>query len=149
MHFLPRLSDSVPLKHGFHSFRAQTHVLKTPPCPHRIFDLKDSLDKLMHFLPQLSDFVPLRNGFYSFRAQTDYHHPVDPDSNTVVARGVADLYSLMKRHNPLYERSEYHTQLAKMNFDKIFDLTAGVYFNFYNTCTRGVRGTYMVQALYG
>ena len=26
--------------------------------------------------------------------------------------------------------SEYHTQLAKMNFDKIFDLTAGVYFHF-------------------
>ena len=28
--------------------------------------------------------------------------------------------------------SEYHTQLAKMSFDKIFDLTAGVYFNFCN-----------------
>ena len=26
----------------------------------------------------------------------------------------------------------YHTQLAKMSFDKIFDITAGVYFNFYN-----------------
>ena len=25
-----------------------------------------------------------------------------------------------------------HTRLAKMNFDNIFDLTAGVYFNFYN-----------------
>ena len=24
-------------------------------------------------------------------------------------------------------RSEYHTQLAKMSFDEIFDLTAGVY----------------------
>ena len=46
----------------------------------------------MHFLPQLSDFVPLRNGFYSFRAQTASHHPVDPDSYTVVVRGVADLY---------------------------------------------------------
>ena len=45
--------------------------LKTPPSPHRMFDLQDSLDKLMHFLPQLSDFVPLRNGFYSFRAQAD------------------------------------------------------------------------------
>ena len=31
-----------------------------------------------------------------------------------------------------YARSEYHTELAKMSFDKIFDLTAGVYFNFYN-----------------
>ena len=29
-------------------------------------------------------------------------------------------------------RSEYHTQLTKMSFDEIFDLTAGVYFNFYN-----------------
>ena len=28
--------------------------------------------------------------------------------------------------------SEYHTQLAKMSFDEIFDLTAGVYFHFYN-----------------
>ena len=25
-----------------------------------------------------------------------------------------------------------HTQLAKMSFDKIFDLTAGVYFYFYD-----------------
>ena len=39
-----------------------------PPSPHRLFDLQDSLDKLMHFLPQLSDFVPLKNGFYSYRA---------------------------------------------------------------------------------
>ena len=43
----------------------------------------------MDFLPQLSHFVPLRNGFYSFRAQTAKHHPVDPDSYTVVARGVS------------------------------------------------------------
>ena len=35
----------------------------------------------------------------------------------------------------IYMRSEYHTQLAKMSFDKIFDLTAGVYFNFYNIRT--------------
>ena len=27
-------------------------------------------------------------------------------------------------------RSEYHTQLAKMSFDEILDLTAGVYFHF-------------------
>ena len=26
----------------------------------------------------------------------------------------------------------YTIQLAKMSFDEIFDLTAGVYFNFYN-----------------
>ena len=41
----------------------------------------------------------------------------------------------------------YHTQLAKMSFDKIFDLTAGVYFNFiinlvdpdsYTVAARGV-----------
>ena len=32
----------------------------------------------------------------------------------------------------LCARSEYHTQLAKMSFDEIFDLTAGVYFNFFN-----------------
>ena len=29
-----------------------------------------------------------------------------------------------------HARSEYHTQLAKMSFGKIFDLTAGVYFFF-------------------
>ena len=38
----------------------------------------------------------------------------------------------MRTHNPKYARSEYHTQLANMSFDKIFDLTAGVYFHFYN-----------------
>ena len=38
----------------------------------------------------------------------------------------------MRIHNPKYERSEYHTQLAKMSFDEIFDLTAGVYFYFNN-----------------
>ena len=43
---------------------------KTPPSPHRLFDLQDSLDKRIHFPPQLSEFVPLRNGFYSFSAQT-------------------------------------------------------------------------------
>ena len=38
----------------------------------------------------------------------------------------------MRTHNPQYARSEYHTQLAKMSFDEIFDLTAGVYFHFDN-----------------
>ena len=64
-------------------------VKTRPPCPwklrpprHRLFDLQDSLYKLMLFLSQLSDFVPLRNGFYSFRAQADEDHPVDPDSYT-------------------------------------------------------------------
>ena len=46
-------------------------MLKTPPSPHRLYDLQDSLDKLMHFLPQLSDFVPLKNRFFSLRAHTD------------------------------------------------------------------------------
>ena len=57
--------------------------LKTPPSPHRLYDLQDTLDKLMPFLPQLSDFIPLKNGFYSFRAQTDEHHPVDPGKATM------------------------------------------------------------------
>ena len=41
----------------------------------------------------------------------------------------------MRTHNPQYARSEYHTQLANMSFDKIFDLTAGVYFYYYNNST--------------
>ena len=43
--------------------------------------------------------------------------------------------SLMRTHTQQYARSEYHTQLAKMSFDKIFDLTAGVYF-YYNIHSR-------------
>ena len=38
--------------------------------------------------------------------------------------------SLMRTHNPHYARSEYHTRLAKMSFDNILDLTAGLYFYF-------------------
>ena len=30
----------------------------------------------------------------------------------------------MRTHNSECARSEYHTQLAKMSFDEIFDLTA-------------------------
>ena len=37
----------------------------------------------------------------------------------------------MRTHNPSYARSEHHTQLAKTSLDKIFDLTAGVYFHFF------------------
>ena len=37
--------------------------LKTPPSPHWLYDLQDTLDKLMHFLPQLSGFVPSKTGF--------------------------------------------------------------------------------------
>ena len=32
--------------------------------------------------------------------------------------------------NANFARSGYHTQLAKMSFDKTFDLTAGLYFHF-------------------
>ena len=86
------LNPTFNLTLAFDQNQAPTSCI-TPPPPHRIFDLQDSLDKLMHFLPQLSAFVPLRNGLYSFCAQTAQHHPVvDPDSYTVVASGVADLY---------------------------------------------------------
>ena len=40
--------------------------------------------------------------------------------------------NLTRRHIQEYTRSEHDTQLAKMAFDEIIDLTAGVYFNFYN-----------------
>ena len=40
---------------------------------------------------------------------------------------------LMRTHTQYYARSEYHnTQLANLSFDEILDLTAGVYFYFYN-----------------
>ena len=39
-----------------------------------------------------------------------------------------------------YFISEYHTQLAKINFDKIFDLTAGVYFYFFSMYFKGRGG---------
>ena len=35
-------------------------------------------------------------------------------------------------HTPQHARSEYYTQLAKMIFDKIFDLTAEVFFYFFD-----------------
>ena len=35
-----------------------------------------------------------------------------------------------KKNDHILYISEYHTQLAKMSFDEIFDLTAGVYFHF-------------------
>ena len=34
----------------------------------------------------------------------------------------------MRTHTQYYAGSEYHTQLATMGFDEIFDLTAIVYF---------------------
>ena len=71
----PFLSDLLASHSSEHFLLAIIPVvcfaLKTPPSPHGLFDLQDSLDKLKHFLPQLSDFVPLKNGFYGFRAQTD------------------------------------------------------------------------------
>ena len=36
----------------------------------------------------------------------------------------------MRIHTQYYARWEYHTQLANMSFDEIFDLTAGVYLYF-------------------
>ena len=50
----------------------------------------------------------------------------------------------MRTHNPYYARSEYHTQLAKMSFDKIFDLTA-VYFSFYNDLTAEVYFSFFIK----
>ena len=41
--------------------------LKTPPSPHELFDLQDSLDILMHFLPQLAvRFCPPRKRVLKF-----------------------------------------------------------------------------------
>ena len=40
--------------------------------------------------------------------------------------------SLMRTHTQQCARSEYHTQLAKMSFEEIFDLTTGVYFHFHD-----------------
>ena len=40
------------------------------------------------------------------------------------------LVTSSTKYCPKKARSEYHTQLAKMSFDEIFDLTAGVYFHF-------------------
>ena len=37
-----------------------------------------------------------------------------------------------RMHTQSYARSQHHTQLAKMSFHEIFDLTGGVYFNFCN-----------------
>ena len=41
--------------------------------------------------------------------------------------------SLMKTHIQEYTPSEYHTHLANMGFDALFNLTAGVLFVFCNT----------------
>ena len=43
----------------------------------------------------------------------------------------------MRTHIPEYARSEYHTQLANISLDKIFDLTTGVYFHFYDVYIPG------------
>ena len=56
----------------------------------------------------------------------------------------------MKTHNPKDARSKYHTQLAKMSFDKIFDLTAGVYINIYNTKKNKIHARFCIyiQCMY-
>ena len=40
-----------------------------------------------------------------------------------------------RRNYVVIKNLAYDIQLAKMSFDEIFDLTAGVYFPFYNICT--------------
>ena len=47
------------------------------------------------------------------------------------SQGESPTYILGEDTHPEHTRSEYHTQLAKMSFDKIFDITAGVHLNFY------------------
>ena len=49
---------------------------------------------------------------------------------TLQLEGESPTYILNEDTQLVYARSEYHTQLAKMSFDEIFDLTAGVYFHF-------------------
>ena len=46
--------------------------------------------------------------------------------------------TLMRTHIQKSTRSEYHTELAKMSFDKIFDLTAEWENSNNNTCSRGM-----------
>ena len=61
------------------------------------------------------------------------HHAPKPFSKLRAFTKSCHIYIFIVRtHNPKYARSEHHTRLAKMSFDKIFDLTAGVYFYFYN-----------------
>ena len=46
----------------------------------------------------------------------------------------------MRTHTQQYGRSQYHTQLAKLSFDEIFDLAAGVsVFLFYTRYNRGIK----------
>ena len=48
-------------------------------------------------------------------------------------QGESPTLSLIRTHLLIvYARWEYHAQLAKMSFDEMFDLTAGVYFYFYD-----------------
>ena len=55
--------------------------------------------------------------------------PVDP----AISRGVADLCPFTRVYTPQqHARSkQYHTQLANMSFDEIFDLTGGSFFFFF------------------
>ena len=54
-------------------------------------------------------------------------------SDEVLSQGWSRGFAGSFRFSDTPHSSEYHTQLAKMSFDEIFDLTAGVYFNFYNS----------------
>ena len=42
---------------------------------------------------------------------------------------MVSLKAKLKAHIQQYARLECHTQLAKISFDEIFDLIAGVHFN--------------------
>ena len=60
---------------------------------------------------------------------------VQPDTTCLALNLIAERKEYQSHDMYIYiyiYRSEYHTQLAKMSFDKIFDLTAGVYFNIYS-----------------
>ena len=46
----------------------------------------------------------------------------------------------MRTHTPYYARSEYHTQLANVRFDEIFDITAGVVFSLWTVLGELRRG---------
>ena len=87
------------------------------------------LDNIMHFLPHTAvRLCPRQNRI----EQTEQHRPVDPDKLRCSSKGSRRPISVMRTHNPLIARSEYHTQLANRSFDKLFDLTAGVYSYFHN-----------------
>ena len=89
-------------------------------------------------VPQPSDVGPLKTGFtVSVHSLIILFNPERLCVTlftlvlAIALRGVAELYVIHEDIRPPQRaRSEYHTQLAKMSFDEIFDLTAGVHFYF-------------------